>query len=180
MTGPSVPSHGFAVTPRPMFRFGEVGDVKTHDDHRWRTPSSRAWDTELDREGHVSGVLDELAEPVVITLLRADRARHADDDQPARSCRSTPAGRRKYLSLSVVWPCGDTSRGRAQNVRGECPWIARFALLRFAGSRVMCLNVSHPSIAMPLTERRNPLRHACETGPCTLEASIRLKAYKRI
>ena len=114
----------------PEFRFGELGDVKTHDGERRRTqppPSRRAWDTEVNREGHVSGVLDELAEPVVIALLRADRARHADDDQPAGSCPSTSGdliaadcdpAERKEVSVAV---CRLAVRRQLAQTSAECP-----------------------------------------------------------
>jgi hypothetical protein len=41
-----------------------------------------ARDAEIRREGHVTGPADEIPEPVVIALLRAGPARHADDHPP--------------------------------------------------------------------------------------------------
>jgi len=78
----------------------------------------RTRDTEIRREGHIPGAVDEISQSVV-SLLRADRARHGEDHQPGRSCPSTPPENTEYLSLPVVRPCDDDSRGRVQNVRGD-------------------------------------------------------------
>ena len=47
------------------------------------THGRRARDPEIRCDGHVPGALDEISKPVVVTLLRAGRDRHADDHRPS-------------------------------------------------------------------------------------------------
>jgi hypothetical protein len=78
------------------FRVRAGGHVKTDDNGRRRAEPPacrRTRDTEIRREVHIPGAVDEISQSVVIPLLRADRARHAEDHQPVRSRPSTPPER---------------------------------------------------------------------------------------
>ena len=69
----------------PEFRLRETRHLQTdHDCRRGPKPPSRrrARDAESRRDGHVSGALDKISEPIVIALLRAGHGRHAADHRP--------------------------------------------------------------------------------------------------
>ena len=62
-------------------------------------------------------MLHELAEPVVIALLRTDGARHGDDNQSARSCSSSPAEKQIFVAVSRR-----AVRRQLAGTSAECPW----------------------------------------------------------
>ena len=66
----------------PEFRLRKVRHLQTdHDGRRRAEPSTRrrARHPDTSCEGQVPGALDEIAEPMVVALLRAERGRHPDD-----------------------------------------------------------------------------------------------------
>jgi len=73
---------------------------------------------EIRGDGHVSRVVDEIPQPVVVTLLRAPRSRHADDHPAIRSRRSTLTSRRRSVDVAAG---DDNSREKSR----MSVWTAR-------------------------------------------------------
>jgi len=66
----------------------EVRHIQVDHDRRCRAKPStrrRARDAEIRGDGDIPGALDEIPKPVVVPLLMASRARHADDHRPSPS-----------------------------------------------------------------------------------------------
>ena len=67
------------------FHLAQVCHVEAdHDLGRHAEPSAggRARDTQIGRDGHVPGAVDEIPEPVIVALLQAGRGPHRDNLRP--------------------------------------------------------------------------------------------------
>jgi hypothetical protein len=104
-------------------QFAPVCPVQTDDGRGPRVEPSaagRARDTEIRGERHVPGLANEVPKPVIIALLRAGPARHADDHPPFRRPRSTP--RRRCKASACARPDrlrDDNSARKSRNVRAD-------------------------------------------------------------
>jgi len=80
------------------FQLGQVRHVQA--DHRGRRraeppPCRRPRNAAISGDGQVPGALNELAQPVVVALLRARRGRHGNDHRPFHHAAQLPRRRRE-------------------------------------------------------------------------------------